>query len=99
MKILIQSGKIEWILIPTLYYQNILHIIDKKRGGFLKKHLKEFGTFPDVTVMLLILFVCAFLTIPHLLHPWTWVALAAGMLTYATSEYIVHRFLFHICCG
>ena len=46
--------------------------------------------------MLLILLVCASLTVPHVLHIWTWVALGMGMLTYATSEYMVHRFLFHI---
>ncbi|MEG0383385.1 sterol desaturase family protein [Solibacillus cecembensis] len=62
----------------------------------MRKYLKEFGTFPDVTVMLFILFVCTALTVPHMLHLWTWVALGAGMLTYATSEYMVHRFLFHI---
>ena len=62
----------------------------------MRKYLKEFCTFSDVTVMLFILLVCASLTAPHVLHLWTWVALAVGMLTYATSEYMVHRFIFHI---
>ena len=62
----------------------------------MRKYLTEFGTFPDVTVMLLILLICASLTVPHVLHIWTWVALAVGIMTYATSEYIIHRFLFHI---
>lgn len=62
----------------------------------MRKYLREFGAFPDIAVMLLILIVCASLTVPHVLHLWTWVALVMGMLTYATSEYMVHRFLFHI---
>ena len=62
----------------------------------MRKYIKEFGTFPDITVMLLILTVCASLTVPHALSLWTGMALALGALTYATSEYMVHRFLFHI---
>lgn len=62
----------------------------------MRKYLKEFGTFPDIAVMLIILLACAAFTVPHVFHFWTWVAIGAGMLTYATSEYMIHRFLFHI---
>ncbi|WP_124069297.1 sterol desaturase family protein [Filibacter tadaridae] len=47
-------------------------------------------------VMLIIFLTCLAFTIFHVLHVGTWIAIAIGMLTYATSEYIVHRFLFHI---
>lgn len=46
--------------------------------------------------MSLILLICASLTVPHLLDLWTWVALVIGIVTYAISEYMIHRFLFHI---
>ncbi|MBE1556981.1 sterol desaturase/sphingolipid hydroxylase (fatty acid hydroxylase superfamily) [Filibacter limicola] len=62
----------------------------------MKKYVKEFATFPDITVMLLIFLLCASFTIPHIFLFGTWVALGIGMLTYATSEYVIHRFLFHI---
>ena len=62
----------------------------------MRKFVKEFATFPDVIVMFVICITCAALTVPNALQISTWIALAIGMLTYATSEYIVHRFLFHI---
>ena len=62
----------------------------------VKKYVKEFAAFPDITVMFIVLLLCASLTLPHVLFYGTWIALIIGMLTYATSEYIVHRFLFHI---
>jgi len=62
----------------------------------MRKYLKEFVAFPDVAIMLIIFLICASFTLPHILLFGTWFALAVGMLTYATSEYIVHRFLFHI---
>src|SRR5690625_3255713 len=62
----------------------------------MKKHLKEFVFFPDVTVML-ILFVGALVyTIPSILHWSIWIAIVLGMLAYALSEYLIHRFLFHM---
>lgn len=62
----------------------------------MRKYLKEFVAFPDVAIMLVIFLICASFTLPHILLFGTWIALVVGMLTYATSEYIVHRFLFHI---
>lgn len=62
----------------------------------MKKYVKEFITFPDVAVMSFIFLICALITIPNVLQFSVWVAFGVGMLTYATSEYLVHRFLFHI---
>ncbi|NYF26279.1 sterol desaturase family protein [Sporosarcina sp. JAI121] len=62
----------------------------------MKKYMKEFAAFPDITVMFIIFLLCATFTVPYALLYGTWIALVIGMLTYATSEYIVHRFLFHI---
>lgn len=58
--------------------------------------MKEFITFPDVSVMTILFLLCAVFTVPHALRFSVWLAIGVGMLTYATSEYIVHRFLFHI---
>lgn len=62
----------------------------------MKKFYKEFITFPDVFVMLIILACLITFTIPQLLTWQSWIALLIGMLTYALSEYMIHRFLFHI---
>ena len=62
----------------------------------MRKYLKEFIAFPDVAIMFIIFLICASFTMPHMLLFGTWIALAVGILTYGTSEYIVHRFLFHI---
>jgi sterol desaturase/sphingolipid hydroxylase (fatty acid hydroxylase superfamily) len=62
----------------------------------MKKYVKEFAAFPDITAMFIIFLLCASFTLPNVLLYGTWIALVIGMLTYATSEYIVHRFLFHI---
>ncbi len=62
----------------------------------MRTYIKEFATYPDVTVMIIIFMLCAGFTVPNALQLYTWIAFGAGMLTYATSEYMVHRFLFHI---
>lgn len=62
----------------------------------MKKHLKEFVFFPDVTVMLILFVGVLVYTIPSMLHWSIWVAIVLGMLAYALSEYLIHRFLFHM---
>lgn len=62
----------------------------------MKKYVKEFLTFPDVAIMLVIFTTITVLTFPHLLQLSTWIALGVGMFGYAMSEYIIHRFLFHM---
>ena len=62
----------------------------------MKKHLKEFVFFPDVTVMLILFVGVLVYTIPSMLHWSIWIAIVLGMLAYALSEYLIHRFLFHM---
>ncbi|MGY0691960.1 sterol desaturase family protein [Virgibacillus sp. FSP13] len=62
----------------------------------MKKYWKEFATFPDVTIMLVLFFAVMIYTFPHLLQFDTWIAIIIGMVMYAISEYMIHRFLFHI---
>ncbi|MFS0574052.1 sterol desaturase family protein [Sporosarcina sp. 179-K 3D1 HS] len=62
----------------------------------MQKYGKDFILFPDVLVMGVIWIGCTIFTVLHLLQFSTWVAIAFGMLTYATNEYVIHRFLFHM---
>ena len=68
----------------------------KNGGQLLNKYVKEFITFPDVLIMGVIFLVLSFATIPHLLEFNIWIAIGIGMLLYAVSEYVMHRFLFHM---
>lgn len=61
-----------------------------------KKYFKEFITFPDIAIMLLLFVPLMIYTILNMLHIGTWVAFLIGMGTYAMSEYLFHRFLFHM---
>ncbi|WP_343843156.1 sterol desaturase family protein [Salinibacillus aidingensis] len=58
--------------------------------------MKEFVFFPDVTVMLILFFAVAIYTFQHLLQIGTWIAMIIGAIAYAISEYMVHRFVFHM---
>ena len=60
------------------------------------KYLKEFFSIPDIIVMIVLFLGVMGYTFPYLLNWGTWLALAIGMGTYALSEYIIHRFVFHI---
>lgn len=62
----------------------------------MNKYVKEFITFPDVVIMFIIFIGLSSFTIPHLSNYYTWIAIGIGMLIYAISEYITHRFLFHM---
>lgn len=62
----------------------------------MKKYLREFFLFPDVLIMLLLYLMVLIYTIPSMLQLYTWIAIVIGMATYALSEYLVHRFLFHM---
>ena len=61
-----------------------------------RKYLKEFVTFPDNTIMLILVVPLILYTLLNTLHYGTWIAFIIGMGTYASSEYLVHRFLFHM---
>ncbi len=60
------------------------------------KYIKEFVTFPDITVMLLLFIPLMGYTFSNTLQIGTWIAFILGMATYALSEYVIHRFLFHM---
>src|SRR5690625_87420 len=60
------------------------------------KYLKEFFSIPDIIVMIVIFIGVLGYTFPYLLNWGTWLALIIGMGTYALSEYMIHRFVFHI---
>lgn len=57
---------------------------------------KEFFGHFDIMVMCLLLLVGIGLTLPHLQQEGTWIALGIGMIAYAVSEYMIHRFFFHL---
>lgn len=60
------------------------------------KYYKEFVTFPDVAIMLILFAPFMGYTVYNLLQLGTWIALIIGMAGYAISEYLIHRFLFHM---
>lgn len=60
------------------------------------KYYKEFITYPDVLGMLVLFVPIMVYTILNMLQFSTWIALIIGMAAYALSEYMIHRFLFHM---
>lgn len=60
------------------------------------KYVKEYLLFPDIIVTGIVFIACLIWTVPHLNTFQTWIALALGMAGYAASEYMIHRFLFHM---
>lgn len=60
------------------------------------KYVKEFFTYPDIIIMLMLFIPLMGYTLFHAFHLSTWVAFVIGMATYALSEYVIHRFLFHM---
>ncbi|MFD1929440.1 sterol desaturase family protein [Sporosarcina siberiensis] len=61
-----------------------------------RTYFKEFITFPDIAIMLLLFVPLMIYTTLNMLHIGTWIAFIIGMGTYAMSEYLFHRFLFHM---
>lgn len=61
-----------------------------------RKYVKEFLTFPDITMMLVLFIPLMIFTLINILHISIWIAFFIGMATYAMSEYLIHRFLFHM---
>lgn len=62
----------------------------------MNKYVKEFLTFPDVLIMGIIFLGVFIMTIPHYFELATWIGLATGVIVYGISEYVTHRFLFHM---
>ncbi|WP_088009299.1 sterol desaturase family protein [Indiicoccus explosivorum] len=62
----------------------------------MRAYYKEFFLFRDVTVMCVLLVPLLLFTLYHALAWQIWLSFAVGMAAYALSEYVVHRFLFHM---
>ncbi|MBA4493114.1 sterol desaturase family protein [Paenactinomyces guangxiensis] len=62
----------------------------------MSKYLKEFLFFPDIFIMCLVFFAGISTTLTWSDRGWTWLALALGALLFAISEYLTHRFIFHL---
>ena len=60
------------------------------------KYVKEFVLYPDIMIMLVLFLPLIGYTFYHGLYFGTWIAFVIGMGTYALSEYVIHRFLFHM---
>lgn len=60
------------------------------------KYMKEFITYPDIAIMLILFIPLMGYTLLNALYIGTWIAFIIGMATYAMSEYVIHRFLFHM---
>jgi len=61
-----------------------------------KKYFKEFIFFPDILIMSFLFLICLVFMIPHLFFGGTWIAFIAGMIVYTMTEYVTHRFVFHM---
>ncbi|OYD06240.1 sterol desaturase family protein [Paludifilum halophilum] len=59
-------------------------------------HIQEFFTHFDIVATGLVFLAAFGWSLPHMGALSTWAAIGAGMLAYATSEYVIHRFLFHL---
>lgn len=62
----------------------------------MRPYIKEFFTHFDIGVMCSLLLAGWIVILPHVNRGATWLALVMGMAGYALSEYMIHRFLFHM---
>lgn len=60
------------------------------------KYLREFFGFPDVAVMLAIWAALLALAVQDAGRPLTWLAFGIGVALFYMSEYLTHRFFFHM---
>jgi 4-hydroxysphinganine ceramide fatty acyl 2-hydroxylase len=60
------------------------------------KYAKEFLLFPDIIVMIVLLFVSASYTAIHVTYAFNWLMIILGMIGFSTMEYFTHRFFFHL---
>lgn len=61
-----------------------------------KKYVKEFFFYPDVLVIGLLFVVSLSFSIMNMTSLYTWAAILIGVVLYVVSEYMTHRFLFHM---
>ncbi|GGA54299.1 fatty acid hydroxylase [Kroppenstedtia guangzhouensis] len=62
----------------------------------MKNHLKVFFSHFDIAFTSFLWLIGAALVIPDLDRPEIWLAIVVGMGSYSASEYLIHRFLFHL---
>ncbi|RAL21429.1 sterol desaturase family protein [Thermoflavimicrobium daqui] len=62
----------------------------------MRKYLKEFFFFPDIFFMCIIALVGITFIVFHITTSWIGLAWLLGLLSFALSEYLIHRFLFHL---
>ncbi|KEQ21724.1 sterol desaturase family protein [Paenibacillus tyrfis] len=62
----------------------------------MRPYIKEFFTHFDICVMCVLLVAGWTVILPHASEGTIWLALIMGMAGYALSEYMIHRFLFHM---
>ncbi|XOK62502.1 sterol desaturase family protein [Paenibacillus elgii] len=62
----------------------------------MRPYIKEFFTHVDICVMCVLLVAGWTVILPHANEGTIWLALVIGMAGYALSEYMIHRFLFHM---
>ncbi|MDN4593315.1 sterol desaturase family protein [Polycladomyces subterraneus] len=60
------------------------------------RFLREFFGHRDILVTCIVFATCVAFTLPHLNQGAVWGALVLGMVLYALSEYLIHRFFFHL---
>jgi 4-hydroxysphinganine ceramide fatty acyl 2-hydroxylase len=60
------------------------------------KYLKEFVTFPDVIIMFCLFLISAVVTLFHEGLWQSWLSVVIGVCVYTISEYLTHRFVFHM---
>lgn len=60
------------------------------------KYLKEYFFFPDILIMMVLLFASFIGMMLHANHLGVWLAFGLGMIAYTFIEYMTHRFLFHM---
>lgn len=62
----------------------------------MKNHLKVFFSHFDIACISLLWVIAVSLLIPDLDRPEIWLAIVVGMASYSASEYLIHRFFFHL---
>lgn len=62
----------------------------------MAKHLREFFGFPDILGTIAVWAALLAVAMQEAGRPLTWLALATGAVLFFWSEYLTHRFLFHM---
>ncbi|WP_456276121.1 sterol desaturase family protein [Bacillus sp. AK128] len=60
------------------------------------KYIKEFFSFHDIWIISTLIFVAFVILLPHALNVQVWFGILIGIILYIISEYLTHRFFFHM---